>query len=220
MYSMALLDDRREQRTTLMRSIRDVLPAEWQCIECPLLPKLSSYPQWLTQNDVFVLIADQVLDEQAADSEGAVDYKGHEVINSIRNDFPNFPVFIVTAHRDDDNDLSQHEADAEDVISRRELTEDPEKYVTRMVRAGQRFHEEHERRLSELTELAVKVASGDASNDEREALRKLQVSVGSESAARLDLTRNEALDSADEKLAELEKLRTEIEQLLSKEGKK
>lgn len=217
MYAIAVLDDRRGELETLMRSIGTALPAEWTCIECPLLPDQSRYSEWLTQNDVFVLIADQVLNERARDSLGAVDYKGHEVIRSIRRIFPNFPVFIVTAHPGD-VDLPEHWADAEDVMTRTQLTGHVEKYVARMVRAGQRFHAEHERQLADLSDLATKVASGTATDEDKEALKKLQVSLGTETAARLDITRQEALDAADKKLAELEKLRNEIESLIREEG--
>lgn len=219
MYAIAVLDDRRGELETLMRSIGSALPAEWNCIECPLLLDPSRYSEWLTQNNVLVLIADQVLNERARDSLGAVDYKGHEVISSIRKTFPNFPVFIVTAHPEDP-DLPEHWGEAEDVMTRAKLTGEVEKYVMRMVRSGQRFHAEHERQLADLSDLAMKVASGTATDEDKEALKKLQVSLGTQSAASLEITRQEALDQADKKLAELERLRTEIEQVLSKEGRK
>lgn len=213
MYSIAVLDDRNEQLTTLIRSIRTALPEGWSCVQCPLVSDPSSYAQWLMDNEVFVLVVDQVLNEQAPDSAGSVDYKGHQVIESIRETFPDFPVFIVTAHPSDE-DLSDHEGNAEDVITRTQLTGDVRKYVARMVRAGQRFHAEHERRLNELTELATKVALGTASQEEKDNLKQLQVSLGSRPAATVNITREEALASAEEKATELEDLAREIEAIV------
>ena len=213
MYSIAVLDDRNEQRTTLVRSIGTALPEGWGVIECPLLDDQSAYSEWLISNDVFVLVVDQVLNEQAVESVGNVDYKGHEVIEAIRKTFPDYPVFIVTAHPSDE-DLADHAGNAEDVITRNELTGDVRKYVARMVRAGQRFHAEHERRLAEMTDLATKIALGSASDDEKEELKKLQRSLGSHRAANIDVTREEALTGVEERVTKLETLQREVEALL------
>src|SRR6185436_4101904 len=117
MNSIAVLDDRQEQRQTVMRSINLALPNNWSCIECPLLDDYEGYADWLTLNDVCVLLADQVLNEQDAGGDLVVDYKGHQVIESIRKTFPNFPIFLISAYTDDE-DLQDHLADAEDVLTR------------------------------------------------------------------------------------------------------
>jgi len=219
MPTMAVLDDRREQRATLMRSIKTALPKDWDCIECPLLSKTAQYPHWLTGHRVDVLVADQVLNEQVADRTGTADYKGNEVTRSIRRAIPNFPIFIVTAFPDD-SDLKRHLADVEAVVRRRDLTRNVREYIPRMVRAGQRFNDETARGLAQLSKVAAKVASGRATAADRKRLAKMQIACGVISSAAIDPSREAILSKVEEGLNDLERLRLKLEHLLRKRGKK
>jgi len=213
MAVLAILDDRREVRETLVRSLRTALPKDWECILCPLLKKTTDYPEWLLNHKVQVLLADQVLNEQAPDSTGTADYKGHDVTTIIRKSIPNLPIYIVTAYPDD-RDLPDHFGDVEDVFRRRELTKDPKRYVRRMLRAGQRFEKEHNDQVEQLAELAVKVASGKASANDKKQLHTLQVALSTPSALDIDQSREKALEAAEDELRKVQKIRKRIEKLL------
>lgn len=217
MSSLAVLDDRAGERVTLVRLIGTMLPEGWDCIEAPLLQDRSHYPDWIIGNDIRVLLVDQVLGDQAPPGEPALDYKGHRVVESIRKILPNFPAYIFTSQKDDD--LPNHEGEAEDVFERGEFLKSTEKFVTRMVRSGQRFHEEHERQLQTLTALATKVATGTASDEETEELKHLQISMGTPTAASISVGREGALASAEEQVSQLEKLIAEIEALVKDKQK-
>ena len=219
MPTMAILDDRREQRDTLMRSIKTALPKDWDCIECPLLSHTAQYPHWLMGHKVDVLVADQVLNEQVADRTGTADYKGNEVTTSIRRAMPNFPIFIVTAFPGD-SDLGRHMADVEAVVTRRELTSKVREYIPRMVRAGLRFNDEIAESLTKLSKAAAKVASGRATATDRKRLERMQIACGVISSAAIDGPREAMLSKVEEGLSDLEELRLKIERLLKERGKK
>ncbi len=76
MRKIAILDDRAPQRETLRTLIDTVLPKGWECIACPLLKSVNEYPNWLIDKDVQVLLADQVLNEQAAEVGSQLDTLG------------------------------------------------------------------------------------------------------------------------------------------------
>jgi hypothetical protein len=170
------------------------------------------------QNDVRVLLVDQVLGDQPPPGEPALEYKGHGVVESIRKVLPNFPVYVFTSYQDD-SDLPDHLADAEYVIPRENLRQEIDIWVPRMVRSGQRFHEEHERQLQTITALAAKVATGSASNDEKEELNRLQIAMGTPISASVNLKREEALAGAETKVTEIETLISELEALINEKRK-
>jgi len=216
MAHIAVLDDRAPQRETLVKLIGAVLPGGWQCIAAPLFQNIKEYPQWLMENDVHVLVADQVLNEQA-EEEGsqAVDYKAHDVIFAIRQAFPSFPIYVITSYPDD-AELSSHLGDAEGVMTRRELSEKPRAFVARMVRAGSKFAEEHQQDLAALTELSKKVASGTATPDDTKKLHALQATIGLGANTGIQEGRGDVLEAVEKKLDDLDELRGEIETLLKK----
>lgn len=209
MSSIAVLDDRAAERDSLVKLIDVLLPEGWDCVEAPLLQDRSRYPYWLIDNEIQVLLVDQVLGDQAPPGEPALSYKGHGVVESIRKVLPNFPAYIFTSQRDED--LPNHEGEAEAVIERGEFNKNPDTYVARMVRAGQRFHEEHERQLREMTRLAIRVANGTASREEKEELSNLQISMGTPSGATINIAREQALAGAEQEVTELEQLVREIQ---------
>lgn len=217
MSSIAVLDDRPDDRDSIVKFIGVVLPEGWDCIEAPMLPDRSQYADWIMGHDVRVLLVDQVLGDQAPPGQPALDYKGHGVVESIRTILPNFPIYIFTSQ--DDDDLPDHFGEAEDVISRERLRKEVDILVPRMVRSGQRFHEEHERQLQTMTALATRVANGTASDEEKEELTNLQISMGTPSAASISVGREDALAGAESKVTELEQLINDIDAVI-KEKKK
>ncbi|MFN2508374.1 MAG: hypothetical protein ABR589_06340 [Chthoniobacterales bacterium] len=214
MPKIGILDDREPQRQTMHRTVEAEVPEGWQPIDVPLFEELTKYPVWLVNNDVQVLLADFVLDEQAAEEgSGAANYKADAVIAAIRDALPDFPVFILTAFPKN-ADLQRTLGSAEAVMNRRRFGREATENVERMVRAGRRFAREYERNLAELGKLAEKAASGNADAAELEQLRSLQTALGLGLSAAGDVGRSEALDRFEAKLSDFEKLRGEIERLL------
>ena len=105
MSKIAFFDDRADQRETFLRSMRAALPEGWECVDNPPLPEADDFPQWIITNDVQVLLIDWVLNEQAPDVETPVSYKGDSVVRAVRSRLPSYPVFVVSAHTEDDEDL-------------------------------------------------------------------------------------------------------------------
>jgi hypothetical protein len=207
--AIAVLDDRPDPRDSVVSMIRAVLPKPWKCIVCPLLDNAALYADWLLENDVQVLLADQVLNEGAADTEKVVHYKGDEVTRAIRKAIPNLPIYIITAYKDD-ADLDRHTADVEAILNRKELARDIKTHVPRMLRAGRRHMEEQEHQLAELATLAAKAASGKVSNQEKRKLANLQALLATPSSREIDQPRAKVLERTEALLSEMEKLKTDI----------
>lgn len=219
MRRIAILDDRAPQRETLRALIEAVLPQGWKCIICPLLKSVTEYPNWLVDKDVHVLLTDQVLNEQAAEvGSQAVDYKAHEVIQEIRRALPNFPIYIITSFPDD-ADLLRHLGEADDVLTRREVSRKPKVFVSRMVRAGTKFADDHQKDLDKLAELSKKVAAGNETKSERKQLNALQASIGLGVERPVSKNRAEVLQSLEKQMAELDSVRGKIETFLKKKAK-
>jgi len=210
-FFIALLDDRKDPRETVIRGLRPKLPKGWDCIECPLLADPLGYGSWLRDHRVLVLLVDQLLDEQANDSDLPVDYKGHDVIRILRKEVPEFPIIVVTRAKED-HDLQNHFGDADDIVDRTKLLEDADQYVTRIVRLGHAYLAQFEKELAELSELSQKTACGKASADEISRLRAIQAKLG---LSVIETTGVEsALQGFEAEVGKLERLRDKAERLL------
>jgi DNA-binding NarL/FixJ family response regulator len=216
MAKIAILDDRKDHRDTVRRSMEVALASfpGWSCCECPVLDAPDNYLEWIVENNVQVLLVDQVLNEQGENVDlRPVHYKGHDVIAAIREHVPDFPIFIVTAVRNDP-DLQEHLADAEEVIKRTEFGEDPRTHLARMTRAGQRFAEANTRRLARLSELAKKSAAGTADAAELEELRGLQQGLAIAVTTETALARDVAIRNLEAEVDRLEHLCRKIKKVV------
>ena len=215
LFRIAFLDDRKGPRESLLRGLQPALPDGWECVECPLLPSSDAYTDWLLDNDVLVLLVDQLLNEQAPDSDLPVDYKGHEVIRAIRRRLPEYPIIVVTVATED-HDLQHHLGDADDIVLRKNLLRDVNHYVQRFIRLGNKYLEEHQRELALMTELSRKSASGSAQQEEVEQLRALQAKLGL--AFEKPSGRDAALSGLENELNQLDSLRNRVEAFLKQHG--
>lgn len=215
MPAIAVLDDRASERKTLMRGISSNLPQGWDCVECPIEGSPDAYPRWLTHNHIYALVVDQVLNEQASGKKNHATFKGHDVIAAIRKHLKSFPIYVITAYPEDD-DLKDHRAEADRVLRRDEFAKNADVYVKRIVRAAERFAEEHKKDLSRLTDLARKAATNTISADERKELASLQSTIGFVTLQEAENARAKALDSLEKKLKGFQAIEKDIVNYLRK----
>ncbi|MDA7980495.1 MAG: hypothetical protein MPJ50_17190 [Pirellulales bacterium] len=157
------------------------------------------------------------MNEQAADSELPVDYKGHDVIAAVRSHIPQFPIMVVT-RATEDPDLTDHLGEADDIVSRADLLKDAGKYVARFVRHGMRYLEEHEKELAALADLSSKAASGSLTAAEIQKMKAIQTKL--RLAASQSNERDRALQLLEKEVAGLGKIRNKLEKFLGEVGKK
>lgn len=215
MPKIGILEDRPEQRETISRAIDAIIGEPWAIIDVPLFPDPKKIPAWLVQHDVQVLLADYFLNEQSGGGVvEPVDYTSDIVIRHVRETMPDFPVYVMTAAPEAATVL-QSAAEAEDILKRRDFTKNPRIYVKRMIRAGQRYATQFQRELAELAVLAEHIATGEATQEERDRARALQALIGLEITAKSVENRQAILEELEAKVAELENLKAEIDRKLN-----
>ena len=94
MMTIAVVDDREVDRRNARNRIRRMLEGidtddVWRVVAVPPLPTVSTYPSWIAEEDVVVLLIDQRLDEQGGDT---VDYTGHDILNLVHPRMYDLPV--------------------------------------------------------------------------------------------------------------------------------
>ncbi|MFC1453537.1 hypothetical protein ACFLSJ_09380, partial [Verrucomicrobiota bacterium] len=151
------------------------------------------------------------LDEQGEDVQQHVDYKGHDLVLTIRAQLPELPVFVVTSYERDE-DLQAHFGDVEGILKRTDVSQDPNKHVRRMVRAGMRFVEVHERNLATLSALASKVATGSATDADIAELRSLQTMLGLNYVTQEEIDRSSALTKIEAMIDQLSALQVSVQE--------
>ena len=208
---IAIVDDKPDQRLLLEDDVREELDKYtpnfekldgWTLASFAPLPRAEDYPAWLVANDVWVLILDWRLAEYRA-TDYPVDYDADAVIRAIRAQRPNFPIFIVTNHRDEANEYAR---DVEGVFLRREFSNDITIHFHRLIRAANRHHELHQEALVEITDIAARIARGQEQGGDRDRLALLRHRVGLFVAPEPDVHIAVTLRRAEELKARIEML--------------
>ena len=158
MYKIVIFDDREDLRNTISHMVDLASPDNWMSVALPPFPDQDDYIRYINENDVSVLILDERLHEQANDSAPHVDYNGHDVAARIRKYIPEFPIHIITSHKDD-SDLQDNRADLDSIYNREEFIGEPEKVVPVIIRSAQRFLDTHRANLDRFTKLSEKLAA-------------------------------------------------------------
>lgn len=211
MSVIAVIDDRAAMRESVAERIRlglEDLNLDWDVIADEPLEAIATYPSWIADNDVAVLVLDEKLGEEIGRRGSAVAYTGHEVAAAVREQLPELPQLIITSIKNSDELEGAAELDA--IVQRDEFNKHSRVYVERMVRMGARFVDRNEAELTELTELSKKVVAGTANQDDLARLsairEKIQISVKYDGV----VTMRQVLQGAEEVRARLEKV---LEQL-------
>lgn len=212
MPSIGIVDDRDNLRETITRLIDVTLKTthqEWSVIDIAPFENIDDYLSWINDNNIAILI----LDEKLQEIQSNVSYNGSELIEKLRENLKDFPVYAITSFPDDP-DLKNKFSLFDEILDRNEFTDNPDEYVLRFIRAGQRFLTTHAKHLQLISELSEKIATGVASESDKNELKALQVLLG---LSHQDFfSREDWLKKYEEKLNELEQVSLKIEEFLSK----
>ena len=181
---IGLVDDRAELRTTLQKIISRNLPRDWHCESVAPFENKNEYISWISENEIAALILDEKLHEQAPDSEGHVEYNGHDLTFYLREKINELPIHIVTSY-DEDPNLVDNRPEFESVYNREDFIRDKERVIKQILRSAARYFDTFQSELSELGALAQKAAKKSINDDELKKLialqTKLNISVDTES---------------------------------------
>ncbi len=212
MSVIGIVDDRDDVRAIMIDNVRLALPDGWEAIDIPPWNTLDNYPSWISQEEIVALIIDERLNE-VANANGAVDYEGHDLVDYMRQHMPEFPIFVVTSYKEDAPELGERFKDVEDIIERNNFYERSGDYIPRIIRAGQRYLQTFEQELAELADFAKRSAAGeDISTGEYERAKAIQTKIETAFPIENIASRGEWLSQMEQLIAELETLKTDIEQ--------
>ena len=175
MPSIAILDDRKDDRETIERAVRSTLKRLnekhlWGVVSEEPPSKEHDVLHWLDENDATVLITDWRLNE-GAKSKRVVNYEAARLIDEIRAKRPTFPIFVITGF---ESEARVHLKEVENIFGRQHFVKNADTIVPQMLRAGRRRYDEQRVLLARMDSLARRVAGGQASAKDRKELSGLQ----------------------------------------------
>lgn len=205
---IGLIDDNDDTRDSVKRTLVEELPDGWDVISSPPKPRLSQTLAWVRDSEISVLLLDERLNQTMN-----VPYSGHEVAAALRQQRPEFPVFVVTAYPNED-DLVGAENHLDGIVSRLSISARPEVYVPRFVRAGVRFIEQHEADLAKLSALSMKIAQGTASAADKRKVAALQAGLQLRFFSQDETTMAAAVDELEATMEQAETLQQQLEEAI------
>lgn len=211
-----IIDDNKEQAETVQTNIQIVLDShntEYAINTLFPFEKIEDYFAYIEENEVCVLILDEKLNNQPNADGKTVDYLGHNLVTILRSRIKDLPIYTITNYAND-SDLQHVFSEYEQIISRKDFYESPEKYVPIMVRAASKFVDRSSELLSELTQLSQEIASGDKSTEKIARLKALQTSLELPLISFDD--RQSWLDEYEKQLTDLKSVKDELEKRLNK----
>jgi hypothetical protein len=219
MPSIAIVDDRKDNRETIERVVLSTLRAlneneRWGVVADEPPARERDVLHWLDEHDATVLLTDWKLNEGAKGTR-VVNYEADALIKEIRAKRPGFPIFVVTGF---ETEARTHLADVEGIFNRKEFTKSAKTVVQQMLRAGLRRFEEHRSMLARMDTLARRVASGHATAAQRTELKSIQGFFQADLPAVIDL--DSVLQDLESAKADAEALRKKIERRMQPKGKR
>lgn len=172
---------------------------------------------WIVNEDVCVLVLDEKL---MVGQEGSVTYAGHELVERIRRRIPDMPIFILTGFSVEES-LKNSESSIEYILSRNDFTDNAQerdKWISRIVRAGNRFFNSRQNLLSELTTLAKKIAQGTANSAESQRIAEIREQIGIAHWSESLTSKYGQVVELDELCKKADELANQITEILKKEG--
>lgn len=180
MINILIVDDRADARITLRETIELHLPENAMLSVSDTFPldNVDDYASFIREHDIAALLLDERLNEAKSPETGEFSaYLGHDVVERLRQALPEFPVYVVTTHNEDEA-LVVNAGDFEDIVERDLFQREPLKYIARINRAAMRFQETMKERLAELNSLTLKAAQGNLSKDEGDQLERIRTILG------------------------------------------
>lgn len=217
MSQIAIIDDNIEQCGTLKKTLDYYLKRYGSKVTviCQFpFSNIDNYFDFINENDICLLILDERLNDQVSNDGSHVNYRGNELVVSLREKLKDFPIVMITTYSNDE-ELRQRENEFEYLLNRNEITESADIHIPRMIRSAQRFLDSNNEELSEFNKLTIQIASGDTSPDLLKRLEALQVKL------ELPMTgfddRSIWLEQYEKHIKELQALKKELEQKLEGE---
>lgn len=219
MSRIGIIDDNHDHRETLRRALEaylENLDSELEVIDrFPFdTETFEEYFHWIETEDIVCLIFDERMHNETEDGIGPVGYRGNELVTIIRERFKDIPVYVITSNKGDD-ELKAKFSEFEDIIERQEFIDEGEKYVNRIIRASQRYLEENIDELKEFQQLSELIASGKNNDEQLVRLKALQTKLHLPLDIKLG-ERKDWLDEYEQRINELEELKSELEKKLKK----
>jgi CheY-like chemotaxis protein len=221
MTKIALIDDREEARKLVADVINDAidnleLNKQWSVIEIAPLLDLNEYLDWISEEDVGILIVDERLGEIPDDNGKAVSYKGSELVNLLRKKYKEMPIYGVTSYPEDEP-LQEYFSLFDEVIKREDFTARASLYLDRFLRNYKNFLNANEKELSELSEIAKKIALGESSSSERKRAEAIQKNLEIPLTTSSINDRKQWIDEYEKTINEFKKTQQDIENFLEKD---
>ena len=217
MSNICIIDDNADQSGTLKKALNFFLKKitdKATIIDQLPFDNPEDYFSFIEQNNVSALILDERLNDQPALNGKPVDYKGNQLVETLRERLKDFPIYMITAHAGDEELLAK-ENQFEAVINREDITTDENQaslFVSRLFRSSQRFSEANNNELLEFTTLSSKLAQGDSNPETVERLKVLQTVLELPLSGFDD--RKTWLDKYEEEITKLSNLKDEINKKL------
>lgn len=178
MNKIAIVDDQDSARLAVQSVIEDVLSnedleAEWGVVSTAPLADVAAYADFIDSENVAILLIDERLGESPDASGATVNYKGSELVEELRKNYKQMPIYGITAFPQDES-LETHFAQFDEIILRDTFTQKAASYVPRFIRAYQNFLKVRDDTLAELSAISVKIASGTATDAEKTRAAEIQ----------------------------------------------
>ncbi len=223
MGTVAIIDDRKDVRERLTKRIARHLReegVEWKTISIDPLPTYTDYQKWLVNEKIIVLLVDERLNEEPLSDSTYCNHTGHDLVKEIRKTNKQLPIFMITAHADDEQ-IEEMKGEFDDVISRTSFEEmsSSRQYVKRFVRSTQSYLSNFQKEYERLAQLSASVALENATEDEINELKALQTKLELPLSAFISKDRTDWLAELDQKSKEIEELASELDQLIKKGSK-
>ena len=214
MPKIAVIDDNPELGGTLRRFIEHYLRkfgSSFTVLYQYPFKDVRQYLEYISSNDICLLILDERLNDQITPEGSHVDYRGNQLVISLRQQLKDFPIVMITTYSDDE-DLREKESEFEYLLSRDEIISNEETaniHIPRMIRAAQRFLDSNNNELAEYGEISKQVAAGNTNPELLNRLKALQTKLELPLAGFDD--RAVWLDEYERHINELEALRSELD---------
>lgn len=221
MPTIGIIDDDPKSRNSDVRSLNTHLPKNkgWTAIAVHPLPYLKDYPSWIAENEIAVLLVDEKLGGKSSGVGDHVNYKGHDLVKSLRQGNKTLPLYFLTNYGGE-SPVTQRFADVEEIIAKRDFKKNRARYVDRFTRKGKEYFESVKDQLAQLNDLSLKIAKGEATEEDKKNAKAIQMNLELPLTTEPCSDRSEWHEQYDEKVKEFDELRKEIETYLSQKNPK
>lgn len=197
MIKIAVIDDQQAARTAVESVVEDVLSdqsldTEWGVISSAPLDTIEEYADFIESENIAILLVDERLGEAPNNLGSSVDYRGSQLVEELRKNYKQMPMYGITAFPEDET-LESHFSQFDEIILRDTFTQKASSYVPRFIRAYQNFIKAKDDSLAELSTISAKIASGEASDIEIKRAAEIQEKINIPSTIKEISSRSEWL---------------------------